>query len=437
MAPLLTATPNSEEHLIPSVKKTLQHDTNSRSERRDRVDDVQHMQNRSSTVVNIQLATPKAAIQNTENTPRGSSLQSQVFEGLEKRLEAILSPNKYQSWEKLISNLVRRGPKEPSVRIRHSAALRDLLGDHPEAIDLHNRFAESYNKKFVGKHERFHLPVLERLGSVKGGLDDGIGAASVQQRSKELDARNFMRVDALAMQLDGAMDIEMGSDPQPAGECEISKLTRDKMQLSESRDEENDTDQVDIEMQDSQSELKGTTPNQVSSGSVVIQPAPENIAGLETSGVPNAAQAEIRMEIREQQQGTSMSDKNTYPTRDLPLVAIEGYRVAAIDPTAPVAKKDTAQSYLAWLNQRQTRFPIAAPNYSECVSIAGKLERPPGYVYDEILHHWGFETDSRWGEWYRQNRSMVLGEDPRFDDETMGKWEAWLKEGWDLMSKKQ
>jgi hypothetical protein len=30
----------------------------------------------------------------------------------------------------------------------------------------------------------------------------------------------------------------------------------------------------------------------------------------------------------------------------------------------------------------------------------------------------------------------VHGADPRFDEETMGKWEAWLKEGRNLKAKK-
>jgi hypothetical protein len=121
------------------------------------------MQRRSSTAANIPVATPKAAIQNTKNTPRESLLQDQVFESLEKGLEATILPDEYGNWEKLVSTLVRRGPKEHAVRIHLSRALRGLLRNHPEAIDLQNTFAESYNRKFEDKHVRFQLPVLEGL----------------------------------------------------------------------------------------------------------------------------------------------------------------------------------------------------------------------------------------------------------------------------------
>jgi hypothetical protein len=45
------------------------------------------------------------------------------------------------------------------------------------------------------------------------------------------------------------------------------------------------------------------------------------------------------------------------------------------------------------------------------------------------LYHWNLEAHSLEGEWYRTHRLEFLGEDPRFDEETMGRWEAWLKAG--------
>jgi alkyl sulfatase BDS1-like metallo-beta-lactamase superfamily hydrolase len=83
----------------------------------------------------------------------------------------------------------------------------------------------------------------------------------MQQRSKELDVKNNMRMDALAVQLNGAMDIEMKSDPQLPGKSEIYMLTTDNTQLSESRDEESCTDQVDLERQGAHFEMKGKRPN--------------------------------------------------------------------------------------------------------------------------------------------------------------------------------
>jgi len=94
----------------------------------------------------------------------------------------------------------------------------------------------------------------------------------------------------------------------------------------------------------------------------------------------------------------------------------------------------SVQSYLAWLQHRQTRFPTTPPNSSEVILVAEKLNRSEAKVYDEILYRWGLETNSKCGAWYRQNRLTVLGEDPRFDEETMGQWEAWVKEGRDILA---
>lgn len=94
----------------------------------------------------------------------------------------------------------------------------------------------------------------------------------------------------------------------------------------------------------------------------------------------------------------------------------------------------SVQSYLAWLQHRQARLPTAPPNSSEAILIAEKLNRSEAEVYDGILYRWRLETNSQCGAWYRQNRLTVLGEDPRFDEETMRKWEAWVKEGRDKLA---
>jgi hypothetical protein len=84
--------------------------------------------------------------------------------------------------------------------------------------------------------------------------------------------------------------------------------------------------------------------------------------------------------------------------------------------------KQSSISYLAWLYHRKTRFPTAFPVYAECIAIGKHLGRSPHKSYDEILYHWGLETDSKYGLWYRQHRLEVLGEDPMFPDETLGFW---------------
>lgn len=96
---------------------------------------------------------------------------------------------------------------------------------------------------------------------------------------------------------------------------------------------------------------------------------------------------------------------------------------------------EIARSYLAWLNQRQARFPRAPPNYLECITVAKKLGRPTHKVFDEIVYYCGLENVGDQKEWYKQNRLALLGEDPRFDEETMGWWAAWLKQGRDEKAK--
>lgn len=84
----------------------------------------------------------------------------------------------------------------------------------------------------------------------------------------------------------------------------------------------------------------------------------------------------------------------------------------------------SAAAYLAWLRERQTRWPTVCPNRSECVVIATRLSRSKERVkvFDEILFHWLLETDSRRGSWYKGNRLQVLGEDPVFDEVGLGSW---------------
>lgn len=100
------------------------------------------------------------------------------------------------------------------------------------------------------------------------------------------------------------------------------------------------------------------------------------------------------------------------------------------------ARPEQARAYLAWLDHRQARYPTVKPNRPECVLVAKKLSRPFPAVHDDVLLYWGLETDSRRGEWYKQNRLHTLGEDPRFDSENMSFWEAWLKQGRDEIERK-
>jgi hypothetical protein len=75
----------------------------------------------------------------------------------------------------------------------------------------------------------------------------------------------------------------------------------------------------------------------------------------------------------------------------------------------------SALSYLAWLRKRKVRFPNAFPRHAECIVLGEHFGRPARMVYDEILFHWGLETDSKFGKWHREHRLVVLGEDPLFE----------------------
>tara|TARA_R110002003_G_scaffold284_5_gene18290 strand:+ start:4694 stop:6379 length:1686 start_codon:yes stop_codon:yes gene_type:complete len=126
------------------------------------------------------------------------------------------------------------------------------------------------------------------------------------------------------------------------------------------------------------------------------------------------------------------------PQHSSGVLAGMGAGVQSLGPRRPqsVRPAQSAQSYLAWLRRRRVRFPSVPPNASECALIAKELGRHRSELYDEVLWHWGLETDSKWGDWHKQNRLKVLGEDPRFDDEKMGRWQSWLKEGRDAMEMK-
>ena len=99
--------------------------------------------------------------------------------------------------------------------------------------------------------------------------------------------------------------------------------------------------------------------------------------------------------------------------QDQPDSRSEGKSVNGVD-TLPSAQ--SAASYLAWLRQRDTRWPTVWPNFPECVAIGKKLGKPTSKVFEEILYHWLLETDGRRGEWHKEHRLEVLGEDPLFDE---------------------
>jgi hypothetical protein len=100
--------------------------------------------------------------------------------------------------------------------------------------------------------------------------------------------------------------------------------------------------------------------------------------------------------------------------------AVEEINKTIILPTTErdrLPSNTSAISYLAWLQQRKVRFPKVHPHYAECIAPGKRFGRAPRLVYDEVLFHWGLETDSRFGEWHREHRLEILGEDPLFGED--------------------
>jgi hypothetical protein len=105
---------------------------------------------------------------------------------------------------------------------------------------------------------------------------------------------------------------------------------------------------------------------------------------------------------------------------DKVAVAVEEINQMIILPTTErdrLPSNTSAMSYLAWLQQRKVRFPKVHPHYAECIALGNRFGRAPRLVYDEVLFHWGLETDSKFGEWHRKHRLEILGEDPLFGED--------------------
>jgi hypothetical protein len=465
IVPPQTATPTTrKKKVMPSSEKPLRHGAESR-----RVNqgggNAQQIQTPKSAAYDprfhlprhMRFATPVPFTPTSLDALQRDPSEGHRSEIPEEGLKASLSQEDYATWEKMIAELKGRGTRLPAFRIQRRAAVRELLGHHSTAISLHNRYARTHNQGFEDKHERFHLPVFEELGIDKVQVSNKEDIEQLQESSNKLTVRDPIQEDVLDMQFDGAMDIEMEGKLQLADDYEVPTLPTDKEQPSSDHNEENDADGANIEMQDAvvslgcagpSQEVGGEAPGAAgNSGSVVPEPQPaeENAKLTQVESVPAPAEAGVIIEMPKERDGADTSDRDAQDPHNLPMMSAEHPRAASADPgaaadptahtepaadveptaatdlTPPVARDQSVQSYLAWLHQRQTRFPIAKPNYSECVALGKRLGRPALHVCDEIMYRWGLETDSRSGDWYKQNRLQVLGEDPRFDEERIGK----------------
>jgi hypothetical protein len=116
--------------------------------------------------------------------------------------------------------------------------------------------------------------------------------------------------------------------------------------------------------------------------------------------------------------GVEMGEEEGASTADKVAQAVEEINEMIVLPTTERdhVSAPAALSYLAWLHQRGVRFPDAYPRFAECIALGKQFGRIPRLVYDEVLFHWGLETDSKFGKWYRENRLEVLGDDPIFGE---------------------
>jgi hypothetical protein len=488
-------------------------------------------------------ATPINSASKGKATPKASSPQHPALLTLRPLFGARLLADEYEAFELMISNLVRRGPREPKIRERFRPVLRTFLDEHRQVVRNYNKYARSYNKSFEGKHERFHLPVFEDLETKKEtkseSEDDELEMKIHSQEHEMEDATDDTRGGderTLGLQLDGAVDFESSSCDGPGGlrngspsttlhtlqsvtagnhcqktasemlDTEMADLneepvdqtkadpsgpTKEDFHRVEAEDEASNVNDTEIvareapveeeedvvvyprEMQlqehltagDGPASTAGTDPgpsSQENPNSAEEENLTESLVALQAeanaifyelleramvSSEPNQSRIENKSIMANvdmtgteapPSSGNHITTGLRQPQHSSGVLAGMGAGVQSLGPRRPqsVRPVQSAQSYLAWLRRRRVRFPSVPPNASECALIAKELGRHRSELYDEVLWHWGLETDSKWGDWHKQNRLKVLGEDPRFDDEKMGRWQSWLKEGRDAMEMK-
>jgi len=358
-----------------------------------------------------------------------------------------------------------------------------------------------FNRQFEGQHERFHLPVYEDLENAQGVKREETGKEEAPRHpgrwgiaggADSRSATASLSV-VLPMQFDGAMDSAPSPQPQPSrADSTFRQLIADGQRLAQSRYSGNHVRAAqsgeDVMMRDAGERLptldavrarlaekrrsNAESEMRKRSASEPLQKSAESLVPLRQSSLgermegarlasvpPTDNDTSIRRDVKSAQPGSEHNawmqdivldarvakDKesdqdddraNNHRHKPSSIIA-SSLASSATASSSHFPKGQSARSYLAWVHHRQTRFPTAAPNYAECILVAKKLGRHPAKVFDEVIYHWGFETGNERSEWYKQNRLELLGEDPRFDEETIGSWQAWLKEGRDEKTRRR
>jgi hypothetical protein len=176
--------------IVPSKRKSEEADVGTHHTKLSRADGAGRptARNPVATVGNLDLAQPFSSVSPAladgqpihPHPPKDHALVV-----LERLFESHLSLDEYVIYEKMISDLVRRGSKELALRIRSRPALQSFFKEHPQAMALHNDFARLYNKAFKGKHERFHLPMFEPQVAGQTGMAYANAYDSHQQQYRE------------------------------------------------------------------------------------------------------------------------------------------------------------------------------------------------------------------------------------------------------------
>jgi len=397
---------------------------------------------------------------------------------LTKMMGNRLSPEELANYQLMILYLVRRDAKEAKIRNRYHPALIDFFKDRPQAVLVHNKFAKVYNTQFEGQHARFHLPVYEEADLKR--TEDKTGQVEEEKEMVKFDKsmgkrKRSARVkrdrersnDPFFPQMDGTMnddpsdqtydtatststtprdapptsseDIEMINAGQPAPSVEVRSIGLDPASSRESCQESQAGETPTASAESLEKAQQPTQAEQTATMRAISQPS-EDGRSADGASMSLAQENDDPHEPSAQTDDVEMTDGaadvgigDTVQNSTSLDVATPS---TAISPTT-LTSADSARSYLAWLHHRQTRFPNVEPKRAEFAIIAERLGRVRHHVFQEAMYHWGLETGNDRSEWYKQNRLEVLGEDPRFDEETMGWWAAWVKKGMNEKAEKE
>lgn len=361
----------------------------------------------------VRASVPTVPASRAKSTPVTLLPQDRAFDILEWKFGKGVSTENFSTYRRLISDRVTLFVDDSSRRFKNSWQLQEFFGDHPGVLHIHNKFARSYNRT---KPERFHLPDFKPRSVIWRGRSVGTQTATA---GEQLQATETSQPPIVKPILQPIMEMSKADDgpgvnhvnPGDGGDEGNMDVVPEILHLEPITE-----DQDDMPMAGANDEQAHFERDEASTRVTVVGPPPGD----------QAAQQEERE-----------------PSTDAPYPAVTGQmkeqahaKALRISADERAARPERAQAYLAWLQHRQARFPTVRPNFSECVLVAKKLGRPSVGVHEDVLHYWSLETDSRRGEWYKQNRLHTLGEDPRFDSEHMSMWKAWLKQGRDEMERK-